>query len=341
VSPRRVGEIGELELVERIRSALQTPVPGLEVGPGDDAAVIDVSSSRLVLTIDRQTEGTHFRRSWLSPRALGRRALAVCVSDLGAMGATPAWALCALELPSELGVDWLDDLVLGLRDGGREFGCPTIGGDVTLSARRVGLCLCSGGTLAAGVPPTLRHRANVGDACWVIGQLGMAAAGRLLLDAGLIEPADPRARRGIEAYRMPTPPLAFASHIAEHRLVGAMMDVSDGLGLDLLRLCGASGVGVALDGDALLDADVTALAGEVGISALDLVVGGGDDYALLCSVDASNQEGLAAAAARFDLNARRIGVFVAAGDGLTVRIGDADEPLMPAGWDPFRSGEST
>ena len=338
MTARRIDEIGELELVERIRSLLPTEVPGLEVGPGDDAAVIDMSSRRLVLTTDRQTEGTHFRRSWLSPRELGRRALAVCVSDLGAMGATPTWALCALELPGDLEVGWLDDLVGGLRDGGHEFGCPTIGGDVTLSARRVGLCLCAGGTLGAAVLPTLRERANVGDACWVIGHLGMAAAGRLLLGAGVTESADPKTRRAIESYRAPTPPLSFARHVAEHRLVGAMMDVSDGLGLDLSRLCAASGVGVALDGEALVDADITALAGELGVSTLDLVVGGGDDYALLCSVHESNQDALAAAAARFDLRARRLGDFVAAADGSTIRIGDSQECLRSAGWDPFGPG---
>ena len=338
MTPTNVDEIGELELVERIRSGLETGVPGLEVGPGDDAAVIDMSSRRLVLTTDRQTEGVHFRRSWLSPWALGRRALAVCVSDLGAMGASPTWALCALELPGELGVDWLDELVRGLRDGGRELGCPTIGGDVTVSARGVGLCLCAGGTLAEGVPPTLRDRAVAGDACWVIGDLGLAAAGRLLLGAGATETTDPLAQRSIEAYRMPTPPLSFASHVAERRLVGAMMDVSDGLGLDLSRLCAASRVGVALEGDALVDPDLAALAKQLSSSALELAVGGGDDYALICSCDNDRQDDLAAAADRFELNARRIGVFVTAANGLTIRIGDADEPLTPAGWDPFAAG---
>ncbi|HJO05031.1 MAG TPA: thiamine-phosphate kinase [Acidobacteriota bacterium] len=337
----RVDEIGELDLVERIRSALETGASGVEVGPGDDAAVIDMSERRLVLTTDRQTEGVHFRRSWLSPWELGRRALAVCVSDLGAMGATPTWALCALELPPDLGVEWLDGVVAGLRDGGRELGCPTIGGDVTLSARCVGMCLCAGGTLAAGVPPTLRDRATVGDACWLIGDLGMAAAGRLLLSSGGNDPSDALAHRGIEAYRMPTPPLSFARHVAERRLVGAMMDVSDGLGLDLTRLCAASRVGVALDADALLAADVTELASRLGRAPLSLAVGGGDDYALLCSVGDGDQDDLVAAAARFEVNARRIGVFVAAADGLTVRNGATDEPLGSAGWDPFAAGSTT
>ena len=334
----RVDEIGELELVERIRSALETSVPGLEVGPGDDAAVIDMSANRLVLTLDRQTEGVHFQRSWLSPRVLGRRAMAVCVSDLGAMGAVPAWALCALELPGGLGVDWLDELVCGLRDGGSELGCPTIGGDVTLSAGRVGMCVCAGGTLAVGVLPTLRERAGVGDACWLIGDLGMAAAGRLLLADGVNETADSLAQRAIEAYCVPVPPLSFAAHVAKRGLVNAMMDVSDGLGLDLTRLCAASRVGVALDADSLVTADVAVLASQLGSSGLDLAVGGGDDYALLCSVNDANQDDLVAAADRFELKARRIGLFVAADNGLTVRIGNTNAPLMKSGWDPFASG---
>ncbi len=341
MSAQRADRIGELELVERIRSVLDVPIPGLEVGPGDDAAVIEMPSRRLVLTTDRQTEGTHFRLSWLSPRALGRRALAVCVSDLAAMGATPVWALCALELPGHLEVDWIDELVGGLRERGRELGCPTIGGDVTVSAHRVGLCMCAGGTLADGVAPLLRDRASAGDACWLIGHLGMAAAGRLLLEGGLAEPLDSLARRGVDAYRSPTPPVAFCSHVAAHRLVGAMMDVSDGLGLDLTRMCKASEVGVVLDGDALVEPDVLELASRVGSSPLDLATGGGDDYALICSVGAGDQAALAAASESFELEARCIGKFVSAAEGMTVCAGAAREPLRQSGWDPFSGGEPT
>lgn len=318
----------------RIRALLEMigDAPGVEVGPGDDAAVVEAGGTRVVLTVDRQREGTHYRSGWIEPVALGRRAVAVAVSDIGAMGATPSCAVVALGSGAD--PEWERAVTAGAAEAGREFGCPIVGGD--LLPRGPGdVVVTVLGHLPAGQAPLRRSGASSGDECWVLGRLGHAAAGRTILATGA--GTTPDREPFVDAWRAPRPPLRLASEIGVERLVTAMMDVSDGLGADLPRLCAASGCGARIDRESLSDPDLEALAAELGHDPLDWITAGGEDYALLCAVPPAGAEALVAASARHAVPARRIGRFID-GNACLLADGETDRPLG-GGWDPF-PGES-
>lgn len=267
--PATVGDVGEIALVERILEGLGADpagVPELVLGPGDDGAVVECAGTgRWVLTTDVQHEGIHFRRDWIDPEALGRRLLAVNLSDVAAMGGRPAWAVVALSLPPDTPLELVDGLVEGLREGGREMGCTVVGGDVARVPDRLGLCLTALGRLEAG--PLRRDGARPGDGCWITGRPGRAGMGRRLLEAGRRPgdgahdrddgarrregtagpPADHDVEACLEAFLRPRPPLALGRRLAAEGLATAAIDVSDGVALDAARVCRASGVGLLLD----------------------------------------------------------------------------------------------
>lgn len=323
-----VGQVGERDLV---RGILKTLGSGADerviVGAGDDAAVVKAAGD-VVLTVDTQREGSHFERGWLSAADLGRRALAVSVSDLAAMGAQPLCALCSLLLPGEVEVAWLKGMVEGMRAGGEEFGCRVIGGDVA-RGQPLALCVTAVGEMPAGRRPVLRSGAAAGDDLVVAGLLGHAAAGRIALARGL-EQLCPQV---VGAYRRPSPLTALALEIAPH--CNAMMDISDGLAMDLTRLSEASGVGAVLEADDLVDDGLAVAARQLDVDGLDLALGGGDDYSLLIAVAPDALDPLARAAACHGVPLRRVGGVTAVPDLFLRSSGHGTRALAPAGWDPF------
>jgi len=328
-----VGELGERELVQMIRERVGSPSAAGAVGPGDDAAVISGGAGQQAWSVDRQREGIHFESDWLGRDDIGLRAVTIAASDIWAMGAEPRWVLCALELPAALPVAEFEELICGVRDGAREAGAEVIGGDIGLG-ERLALVTTVGGQFADGQTPLLRSGARLGDELWVIGELGWAAAGRALLANG----GGALGQSGadcIAAFRRPRTPVAFCRWAATSTEVHAMMDISDGLGIDLHRLCEESGVGAEVLGDALVDTTVTAVAASVGSAPIDLALRGGDDYAMLCATSPGTEVAVAAAG----LAARRIGAVTAGGAGIVLVAGGVRSELPATGWDPFRGDE--
>lgn len=358
-SPRTAADLGEVALVARILEGLATDASGLEVGPGDDAAVLDVDGGRLTWTVDSQIEEVHFRRDWIDPEHLGRRAIAINASDLAAMGARPRASLCALMLTGEVELPWIDRLVDGLRRGGEACGCPVIGGDVARVPDRMAITLTAAGRLEPGVEPLRRSGAVDGDGCWITGAPGRSGAGLSLLREGFrlqpradgpdavtdrfgAAPAVPEGltvddlRRCLARHVVPRPPLALGPVCAAKGLVHAAIDVSDGVAIDLMRICMASDVGVLLDGDALVGDPLLRRLEGAGIGeAVDWALGGGEDYELLCALPPSSEEPFLAVVEDLDLEARKIGRFTAASRGRRVRIDGGIEPLESRGWDHF------
>ena len=338
-----IDRVGERALVDRVLELLGVgdAPPSVMVGPGDDAAVVVADSPRLALTTDSQIEGVHFRRDWIGPEALGKRAIAVNVSDLAAMGATPGWVLVALSLPADVELAWVEELTRGLSAGASDYGCPVAGGDVARVPERIGIHITAVGTFADGVTPTCRDSARAGDGCWVTGHPGRAAAGRDLLEAGfrpddLPETAAAAAALCLEAYVRPQPPVALGGALAASGLVTAMIDISDGVAIDLLRICSASGVGVILDREALVaDPVLEALAAPADGDPEEWILGGGEDYQLLCAVPDEAEGGFVAAAAAAAVEAHRVGRFASVEEGCSVAGDEGVEPLEPRGWNHF------
>ncbi|HEX6471406.1 MAG TPA: thiamine-phosphate kinase [Streptosporangiaceae bacterium] len=236
----------------------------LEVGPGDDAAVLRVPGGRVVATSDVLVEGRHFRRDWSGPYDTGRKAAAQNLADVVAMGARPRALLIGFGVPGDLDAAWAEQLYDGLRDECDLLGAVVAGGDV-VRAPQVILAVTALGELPGRA--LLRSGARAGDVVAVRGRLGYAAAGLDLLTRGAGGPP-----HLIDAHRRPRPPYEAGAE-AVGLGATALIDVSDGLVQDLGHIAAASGVRIDLDGAAL------PIPAELGPDGRTFVLTGGDDHA--------------------------------------------------------------
>lgn len=263
----------------------------MEVGPGDDAAVVD---ERTVVTVDVLVSGTHFDGRW-SPGELGYKAIAASVADLAAMGARPRWAVLALTLDDP---GLAPALARGVGAACRRWGVSLVGGDTT-RGRQLTVGITMGGALVGA--PLLRRSGRPGDLLWVTGTLGGAGV-------GWSQP-DPSAAAW-RALTRPEPPLAFALALARHGLVHAAMDLSDGLATDLPRLCAASGTGARVQSSAL------PLSPTLDPETRPLAWAGGEDHELLFSASPESTAALQRLAARHEVRLTPIGSLTDSGEVL-------------------------
>jgi thiamine-monophosphate kinase len=325
-----ITDLGEFGLIDRIHRALRRPGAGVVRGIGDDTAVLDTGGPRLLLaTVDMQVEGRHFIRSRTPPELLGHRVGAVNLSDIGAMGGIPRWALVSLALPPSLPVAWVDGFYRGLDSILAEFGAFVVGGNLSGGTRIVADL-----TLLGEVEPDrllTRAGAGPGDLICVTGTLGRSAAGRLALDAGLDSAV---AGGAIQAYLAPTPRVREGQALAATGRLTAMLDVSDGIASDLPHICEAGNVGAVVHTESLPIADDTrAIAAALGLDVARLALGGGEDFELLFTVppDALT-EVRAALAGMQDISV--IGEVCPAGEGVRF-IGADGRDVDARGWDHF------
>jgi thiamine-monophosphate kinase len=331
----------EDELISIMRKLLADDSPGVKLGPGDDAALVDFGAHLGVLTADMMVEGVHFERLTTSPRDLGYKALVTCVSDVAAMGGSPRYALVSLGLPFDVELPWIVELYGGLRDAAAEYAMSVVGGD-TSRADAVVISVAVAGEVARNGAVT-RAGARPGDRIVVTGVLGAAAGGLRLAQA---PPHDVAAsassdwgRELLAAHSRPIARVGEGQALAQAGAT-AMIDVSDGLALDLSRLCRESGVGAAIR-----LADLPVAPGLAGlrttlpdVDPMELALHGGEDYELLAVL---SPDAVASAAAklgeRFGTPLTEIGEIRLA-PGLFITGADGTEqPLEPRGWDHFAS----
>jgi thiamine-monophosphate kinase len=331
----------EDELIAIMRKLLADDAPGVRLGPGDDAALVDFGPHVGVLTADMMVEGVHFERMTTSPRDLGYKALATCVSDVAAMGGSPRYALVSLALPLDVEVPWIVELYGGLRDAAGEYAMSVVGGD-TSRADAVVISVAVAGEVAMNAAVT-RAGAGPGDRIVVTGVLGRAAGGLKLAQAPPHDVAAAAAsewgRELLAAYSRPIARVGEGQTLAQSGAT-AMIDVSDGLALDLSRLSRESGVGAVLR---LADLPIARGLQELRATLpdadpMDLALHGGEDYELLAAIP---PDAVASAAAklreRFGTPLTEIGEIRLA-PGLSAIEGDGTErPLEPRGWDHFAS----
>jgi thiamine-monophosphate kinase len=266
--------------VELLRALFETDASDAVLRAiGDDAAVLAPSTEPLVWTIDAAVEGVHFRREWLTLRDLGFRATMAAASDLAAMGARPLALLSALVLPPSLSDEELRELAAGQREAADALGTTVVGGNL---ARGDAIAITTT-VLGAAAKPIPRDGAQPGDAIFIAGPVGLAAAGRLLIERG-IAAATPAQRMAVDAFRRPT--ARVVSGLAAHLIAHAAIDVSDGLARDLGHLARASGVTAVLDPSSLASPLLREVAAALDEDPLQLALYGGEDYALLIAAPA-------------------------------------------------------
>jgi thiamine-monophosphate kinase len=327
---------GEDALIEAIRLVLSGGAPGVRLGPGDDAALVEPGRHLDVLTVDMLVEDVDFVRPGITPRDLGYRAIAVNVSDVAAMGGSPRYALVALGIPDDVDTAWAVELASGMREAAEEFALAIVGGDISRAGQVVVSVSLTGEVPASGAVP--RSGAQPGDRIVVTGAFG-AAAGALRLQRAPARSVKrtvgaPWVRELVAALERPTPRVGEGRTLARAGAT-AMIDVSDGLTLDLARLCRASGVGGAV---VLSHVPVAGALRELErvlpVEPLQLALEGGEDFELLATLPAEVvKEAAAEIEERYGTPLTDIGEIREGGSLVARRADGTERPLEPRGWD--------
>jgi thiamine-monophosphate kinase len=271
----------EATLIERLRELFHTRLQsGVEVGIGDDAAVISPSNSKLVVTVDMAIEDVHFRRAWSTPFQIGAKLTTANLADIFAMGAKPKYLLVAAAITEVNNIEVITELANGIKSVADKFGVVVIGGDLSKS-EKMSLSITALGELSKN--PILRSGAKVGDLVYVSALPGLSAAGLAILGRGLDRP-----RYVVEAHLNPklTAPSALIA------VATSMCDISDGVATDGSNIAKASEVNIDLSKQLISDAagfsDLKELADELGEDIFDWILSGGEDHFFLATVDPKN-----------------------------------------------------
>lgn len=304
---------------------------GLRRGIGDDCAVIEQSSENdLLITTDLFLEDVHFRREWQEPGSVGHKVLARGLSDIAAMGGIPRYAFLSLGLPPGLEADWSEEFFSGFFKLAEAAKVLLAGGDTGRSRSGLVADIMVAGEVPRG-ESILRSGARPGDEIWVTGRLGLATTGLAALEkfgasAGKIggEP--------LQSFFYPQPRLRVGCFLRERKLASAMIDLSDGLSIDLARLCQESGVGARIFEDSIPRSPETALRD---------ALHGGEDLELLFTVPPARSGELPRSIAGVKLT--RIGEIMAAEKGAGKKRGrhlllvraDKESPLPVLGFQHF------
>jgi thiamine-monophosphate kinase len=333
-------DLSEDELVAAIARVISAPSPGVRVGIGDDAAVVSVRMGELALTTDMLVEDVHFDRALIAPRDLGYKAVAVNLSDIAAVGASPRYVLVSLGLPSDVEPAWVMELYGGMVEACREHAASIVGGDLS-GAPRIVISVTLAGEAPAG-RAVLRSGASPGQRIAVTGSLGGSAGGLLLSRSSKEVLAEALTagwgRELLRAHERPQARIGEGQTLAQAGAT-AMMDLSDGLSRDLPRLCRASGVGATIRSKSIpIASALEPLAERLHLDALELALSGGEDYELLAVIpDDALEEARARLRDRFAVALTEIGETTESG----ILREDADgntRPVEPTGWDHFTRG---
>src|SRR5215469_1961119 len=323
----------ESELIDRIEKSLEQrsrESREVRLGIGDDSALFRPRAGHeLILTCDWFLEGTHFLRDKHPPDSVGWKCLARALSDIAAMGGTPRCFLLSIAIPASHAGRWLDQFLRGLRRASRKFECVLAGGDTT-QRKEILINISVIGESRTG-RAVLRSGARPGELIYVSGSLGEAELGLQVIRQSE-RPIDPRSPF-VRKHLYPEPRLKLGQWLAEERLAGAMMDISDGLSSDLPRLCEASGVGARLERKRIPRAQNSEVMRRHGLDSFELALHGGDDYELLFTVPSQKVKCLPKVFQGVKLTP--IGRITQKADFVECDENGGERRLTAGGWDPF------
>jgi thiamine-monophosphate kinase len=308
MKPPTLAALGEFGFISHLTSSVKNG-HGVITGIGDDAAVTALTPGMQLLTsTDMLLEDVHFRRSWHPPYLLGRKSLAVNLSDIAAMGGIPRWTTLSLAIPKDMPLEFLQQFAAGFLAMASEHDVTLIGGDTCSS--KTGLAI-SVTIMGEQLPERIARRsgAQPGDEIWVTGTLGDAATALKLL-----EDTSSKANHEALVSRLlnPSPRMTAGRALAESGLVTAMIDISDGIISDFGHIAEMSGVGgeLYLQRLPLSGALREYCKGNAGAIPWHMALAGGEDYELCFTAAPQQHEKITSLVKNSGINATAVGIVV-------------------------------
>jgi len=342
--PKTLADVGEFGLIHRIHKLLKkegVKTPGVTLGIGDDTASIRPRPGyELLVTCDCLIDGQHFLSDRITPLDLGRRAMVVNISDIGAMGGQPLYALVSLGLKTDMPVKDVENMYRGFVMELNPFGASIIGGNITKTRDAIFIDITLLGEVEQG-KLMLRSTAKAGDAILVTGYPGQAAAGLQFL---LRSPAgmDLHEHPLVQTYNTPSHRAREGQAIARSGQAAAMIDTSDGFLGDLGHICQDSGVGAELIQEELpISDDLRQAALELKLDPYELFLQDSDDYELIITCAPKNVAHIRSAVSSVSkVPVTQVGKITdSAGDMQLILSDGSRRRITPAGWDHFAKGE--
>jgi thiamine-monophosphate kinase len=342
--PERVKDIGEFGLIRRISDLLKKEGMRSErvtLGIGDDtASFLPRAGHEILVTCDCMVEGRHYLPQAIRPLDLGRRAMTLNISDIGAMGGHPLYALISLGLKGEILVAEIEEIYRGFLQELNPFGASIIGGNLTQSGDGMFIDITLIGEVEQG-KGLRRSGARPNDAILVTGCPGQSAAGLRLL---LQRPDDPKLLDHplVRIYNSPAHRAQAGEAVAQAGAATAMIDTSDGFLGDLGHICEESGVGAELYQEKIpVSEDLRRAAIKLGRDPYEFFLGDSDDYELVITCRPENVATLRSAISRCcPVPVTEVGRITAGAREITLVLPDGRRrSLEPASWDHFRQAK--
>lgn len=304
----RLKGLGEERIIEGLKKRFGKKHPRLVMGIGDDTSVTRQKAGLVTLaTTDALIEGTHFDLKYTTPYLLGKKSLSISLSDIAAMGGAPLFFLVSLSLPPRTEKKFLDELYRGINGSAKESGAAIAGGNIARSPFVMVSTTVFGEAKEKDV--VFRSGARKGDIVYITGSPGDSALGlKALRDHGLGALKGPFKNSALK-HLDPAPRLKAGRALAQKRLANAMIDVSDGVALDLMRICAASGKGAEIEIEGLpLSEEMKRYRNTAkGDSWIGLALSGGEDYELLFTSSEGNRDRIASLSKALGLRITPIG----------------------------------
>ncbi len=323
----------ERRLIEKIRQASQGTAAGLVTSIGDDCCEVTAHGSWLIST-DTLVESVHFDSSFHPPHLLGRKSIAVNLSDIAAMGGRPRFVQLSLCLPENLEWEWISSYLDGVFEILLEYDTVLVGGDTVKGRDLVVSVTVFGEPLVSGA--VYRSGAREGDTVWVSGPLGSAGCGLELLvrekkKSGKLDLSSLQAL--LDAHLDPAPCIDLGMDLARSGMVTAMQDISDGLATDLAHICRASGVSAHIQADQLpYLPELETAAMVMGLKNEDLILRSGEDYQLVFTVSKAREGAFSRFMEKHDWGLTQIGT-IHAGQGVFLERESGTEEISFQGYE--------
>ena len=323
----------ERRLIEQIRLGSAKTAEGLITAIGDDCCEVMAKGSWLIST-DTLVDRVHFDRDFHPPQLLGRKSIAVNLSDIAAMGGVPRFVQLSLCLPEDLEWHWISSYLGGVFEILDEYDTVLVGGDTVKGKDMVITVTVFGEPTAGGA--VYRHGAKVGDTVWVSGPLGSAGCGLALLVHQKQHPGGidlSPFQDLIEAHLNPVPRITLGMELAQSGMVTAMQDISDGLATDLAHICLASGVKAVIHQTLLpFSPELLTAARILGLNPQDLQLRAGEDYQLVFTVEKGREDEFTRLVEKENLRLTRVGT-IQNGKGVFLEDGETLKEISFRGYE--------